>query len=105
MRHAHLLDVTQALKVGVLYQVKYKTGWDGYESINGIVNYFLFIQSLFTLLRGVALPQKNTLQRYGRSLLIFVKNVDTGKLFGMFAIISLDRKAYVIVYYVISHRN
>lgn len=46
MRHADLLDVTKALKVGVLYQVEYKTGWDGYKSINGIVYNLLLIQSL-----------------------------------------------------------
>src|SRR5690606_7433207 len=85
-----LLNVAQALEVRMLYQVKYKTGWNGYESINRIVDYLLFIQSLFAMLEALS-PAKVYRQRYGRCLLIFVKNVDAGKLFAMFAIISMDR--------------
>lgn len=44
MRETHLLDIAQPLKITVFYQVKNQVGWNGHKAINGIVNYFLFIQ-------------------------------------------------------------
>ena len=42
--HAQLLDITQALKEGVLNQIKHQLGWDTDETVNRVVYNFLFIQ-------------------------------------------------------------
>ena len=45
--HAQLFDITQALKIRVLYQVKYQPRRDADKPVNRVVNDLLFIQCLY----------------------------------------------------------
>ena len=45
MRHPQLLNVAQALKVWVVYQVINQFGWYADEPVNRVVDDFPFIQS------------------------------------------------------------
>ena len=44
--HAQLFDVSQPLKIWVLYQVENQVGGDADEAVNRVVYYFLFIQNV-----------------------------------------------------------
>ena len=57
VRHAQLLNIAQALKIGMFYQVENQVGRYADEPVNRVVNYLLFIQSSFSVC-------KNAIQRY-----------------------------------------
>ena len=46
VRHAQLFNVSQPLKIWVLYQVENQVGGDADEAVNRVVYYFLFVQSV-----------------------------------------------------------
>jgi len=56
--HPKLLDVSLALKIRVLNQIKNQVGWDADKPVHGVVYYLLFIQ--FITMSAKMLNKGNT---------------------------------------------
>ena len=51
MRHPHLLNIAQPLKIGMFNKVEYQFRWDADKTVNRVVDYFLFIQFGYKLVQ------------------------------------------------------